>query len=51
MSSVELLNILLSKNQNYIRNVLPSIYCLEDNHKLYVTEAPIIKLTLLKCLI
>ena len=51
MSSVELHNILLIKNQNYIHNVLPSIYFLEDNHKLYVTEAPIIKMTLLKCLI
>ena len=51
MSSVELLNTLLSKSQNYIHNVLSSIYCLEDNHKLYVTEAPVIKMTLLKCLI
>ena len=51
MSSLELLNILLSKSQNYIHNVLSSIYCLEDNHKLYVTEAPVIKMTLLKCLI
>ena len=49
MPLVELLNILLSKSQNYMHNVLSSIYCLEDNHKLYVTEAPAIKMTLLKC--
>ena len=42
MSSEELLNILLIKSQNYIHNVLSSIYCLEDDHKLYVTEAPVL---------
>ena len=36
----------ITQSQDYIHNVLSSIYCLKDNHKsdkLYVTEAPAIK--------
>ena len=49
MSLEKLLNILLSKNENYNPNVLSSIYCLKGNHKLYLIETPAIKMRLLKC--
>ena len=49
MSLEKLFNILLSKKENYNPNVLSSIYCLKGNHKLYVIEAPAIRMRLHKC--